>query len=432
MLENADFLKAATAAFHNLIDLSSRFTPGILCGTILPTGKKKGLGLYNAAVLVRSGKCLFKQNKTLLPVYDVFDEERYFDPAESVNVFRYEGEKLGIMICEDAWNDPQIKTGKVYSIDPVAALAKKGATIFINLSASPFEAGKESIRYGIATRQAKKTRKPFLLINQVGGNDELIFDGRSMVALPGGIIHESPSFEESVSIVDLKGPHKPTSFIPPDPVKSVHDALVLGLRDYVQKTGFKDTIIGLSGGVDSALVACLAVQALGPQHVLGVSMPSPYSSKASVEDAQALADNLGIRLKTIPITPMFNQYLDNLKNHFEGRPADAAEENIQARIRGVILMALSNKFGSLVLTTGNKSEMSVGYCTLYGDMCGGLAVIADVYKTDIYRIANYINRERKIIPQDIIDKAPSAELKPGQTDQDFLPPYEVLDNILRM
>jgi NAD+ synthase (glutamine-hydrolysing) len=432
LLENADFLTAASRAFQDLINLSSRFTPGILCGTIIPTGKRNGLGLYNAAVLVRSGQCLFQQNKTLLPVYDVFDEERYFDPAESVDIFPYEGENLGIMICEDAWNDPEIKTHKVYSIDPVAALTEKGATVFINLSASPFEAGKESIRHGIVTRHAKKTKKPFLLVNQIGGNDELVFDGRSMVALPGGIIHVSPAFEESVSIIDLDHPPKTSVFIPPDPVESVYGALVLGLRDYINKTGFKDIIIGLSGGVDSALVACLAVQALGPEHVLGVSMPSPYSSKASVEDARALANNLGIRFKIIPITPMFNQYLENLKEHFEGRPADTTEENIQARIRGVILMALSNKLGSLVLTTGNKSEMSVGYCTLYGDMCGGLAVIADVPKMMVYAIARFINRNSEIIPESILIKPPSAELKPNQTDQDTLPPYKTLDKILEL
>jgi NAD+ synthase (glutamine-hydrolysing) len=416
-----------------LRQLSARYSgTAILFGAPLPTGKDLGKGLYNSALLVYQGRILIRQDKSLLPTYDVFDEMRYFDPAAEINTVAFKGEALGISICEDAWNDPELwPKGRLYPCDPIAMLAGKGATLLINISASPFYLGKEEIRYRLIRNHAQKHGLPFVFVNQVGGNDELIFDGRSLcLDRFGEPISACPSFQEVVQKIDTGRSGTVGLYSPQNKIESIHAALVLGIRDYLRKCGFSRAIVGLSGGIDSALTCCLAKEAIGGENVLAVSMPSPYSSKGSIEDSRKLAANIGIGFKVIPITAIYRSYLKTLKEHFEGKEADVTEENIQARIRGNILMALSNKFGHLVLSTGNKSELAVGYCTLYGDMSGGLAAISDVPKTMVYDLANYINRKSEIIPRVIIEKEPSAELKPGQADQDTLPPYPILDRVL--
>ncbi len=432
LLERNDFIHKSQKALETLLGISQEFRrTAILCGTIQPTNRNTGKGLYNTAVLIQNGKILFQQHKSLLPTYDVFDEARYFDPAQHIDTFRFKNETLGITICEDAWNDPELWPRKIYSSDPVEILARKGATIFINISASPFNIGKEKIRYQLLRNHVAKYGKPFVFVNQVGANDELIFDGRSMVLdARGSMVKIFPSFKKNISTIDLSNPPESLEYIPQDTTASVYDALVLGIQDYMKKCGFKKALVGLSGGIDSALTCCLARDAIGSENILSVSMPSPYSSKSSVEDARKLAKNLGVEFKIIPITPVYKTYLKSLKKHFGEKKEDVTEENIQARIRGNILMALSNKFGYLTLSTGNKSELSVGYCTLYGDMSGGLSVLADLPKTVVYKLARYVNRNSEIIPLRIIQKPPSAELKPDQKDQDTLPPYEILDQIL--
>ncbi len=433
LLEREWFIAKVQAAIEELKKLSANYPQtGILFGAPLPTGRADGKGLHNAAVLLYRGQLRAKAAKCLLPTYDVFDEARYFDPADQIQVIPFKGEKLGVHICEDAWTDPTLWTKRnLYTCDPIAILATQGATLFINISASPFNVGKEKVRYALIREHAQRYEVPFLYVNQVGGNDDLIFDGRSIcLDRLGEPIAVWSSFAEEVRTIDTDCPGAPGAYAPQEEIATVHDALVLGLRDYMYKTGFSKAVIGLSGGIDSSVTCCLAVSALGRENVLGVSMPSPYSSRGSIEDARQLAANLGIQFQIIPITSVYQVYLDMLKEPFAGRAPNEAEENIQARIRGNILMALSNKFGYLVLSTGNKSELAVGYCTLYGDMSGGLAVISDVPKTMIYELAHYINRARPVIPQACIDKPPSAELKPNQTDQDTLPPYPILDQIL--
>jgi len=433
LLERREFIKKVQKANHEVTLLSKKYPErGILFGTVLPNKNEYGKGLYNSAVLVYNGKILIEEHKSLLPTYDVFDEARYFDPSSEISTVSFKNEILGISICEDAWNDPDLWLKRNYRIDPIEILVKKGATLLINISASPFTMGKDEIRYRIIRNHALKHKKRFIFVNQVGGNDELIFDGKSMyIDENGNLIDILPSFEEFIKTIDL-GLKNPVPFTPEERISSVYRALVLGLRDYMRKCGFKKAVLGLSGGIDSAVTCCIAVEAMGSENVLGVSMPSEYSSEGSVKDSKKLAENLGIEFKIIPITPIFRSYLSTLKEHFEGRKEDVTEENIQARIRGNILMALSNKFGYLVLSTGNKSELAVGYCTLYGDMSGGLAVISDVPKTMIYELAYYINRESEIIPEEIIKKPPSAELRPDQLDQDTLPPYDILDRILHL
>ena len=432
LLERKDFIDQAEKALRRLLTISRDFPANsLLCGTIRPTRKNTGAKLYNTALLISNGKILFEQNKSLLPSYDVFDETRYFDPSENIDVFNFSGHKLGITICEDAWNDPDAGPSRMYNKNPLDILFKKNASLFINLSASPFCDGKEMIRYKLMSNHAKKYKKPFIFVNQIGGNDELIFDGRSMAFNEKGeLISLSPSFAESVQFVDLNERTAAISFSAQTDVAAIHDALVLGLRDYMQKCGFKTAVIGLSGGIDSSLVAAIASQALGPENVYGIAMPSMHSSGESVKDAEKLSENLGINFEIISITKTYHQYMDILGPLFKNKDEDITEENIQARIRGNILMAISNKFGSLTLSTGNKSELSVGYCTMYGDMSGGLSVISDVPKKMVYKLANYINRNGEIIPEQIISKAPSAELKPNQKDQDTLPPYDTLDQIL--
>lgn len=432
LLEKQWFIEKVKAGVDELVRISKGYPQtGILVGVPSPTDKNIGRGLYSSAILIHQGQVLLNQHKSLLPTYDVFDEPRYFDPAQEIRTVSFKGETLGISICEDAWNDPELWVRRNYAFDPIAILADKGATLLVNISASPFHVGKEEIRYRIVQSHAKKHKIPFVLVNQVGANDELIFDGRSMcVDRDGKPISVLPPFEEHVQTVDMSLSGTSNLYSPQEKIESLYGALVLGIRDYMAKCGFSKALLGLSGGIDSAVTCCLAKEAVGSENVLGVSMPSPHSSKGSVEDSRKLAKNLGIQFKVIPISAMHSSYLESLEVHFEGRKADITEENIQARIRGNILMALSNKFGYLVLSTGNKSELAVGYCTLYGDMTGGLAVIPDVPKTMVYELARYINRKSEVIPKEIIEKAPSAELKPNQKDQDTLPPYDILDRIL--
>jgi len=422
LLERREFIKKTQDAFKEIIEFSMKYPKtGILFGTILPTEKNYGRGLYNSAVLVCNEKVLIEQHKSRLS-----DEARYFDPAPEIDTVPFKDEVLGISICEDAWNDSSKR------LDPIKILAKKGATLFINISASPFSIGKEEIRFELIRNHALRHRAPFIFVNQVGGNDELIFDGRSMyIDRNGNLIEIFPSFEEHLQTIDLTT-GKPEPFVPEDKTVSVYKALVLGLKDYMKKCGFKKAVLGLSGGIDSAVSCCLAVKAVGSKNVLGVSMPSQYSSEGSIKDSKKLAENLDVQFKVIPISSVFSSYLETLEEHFEGRETDVTEENIQARIRGNILMALSNKFGHLVLSCGNKSELAVGYCTLYGDMSGGLGVLSDVPKTMVYELAHYINKDCEIIPREIIEKPPSAELKPDQLDQDTLPPYDILDKILHL
>jgi NAD+ synthase (glutamine-hydrolysing) len=378
---------------------ASRDTPGlgVIVGAPLPTGRDTGHGLYNSAVLIQDGEIRGTVNKSLLPTYDVFDEDRYFDRHNGASPLPFKGEKLGLHICEDAWNDPELwPRRRMYDHDPVAELAAQGATILINISASPYGKGKEQVRYRLISRHAQRHGLPFVYANQVGGNDELIFDGRSFVFdAQGQPLAVLPSFAESLTTVDLQTA-QPVPYEPQPEIASVHDALVLGIRDYLRKCGFSQAIVGLSGGIDSAVTACLAAAALGPENVRCLAMPSQYSSTGSIEDAQALARNLGIELGLVPIKPIYEAYLATLQELFAGTPPGLAEENVQARIRGNLLMAMSNKYGSLVITTGNKSELAVGYCTLYGDMSGGLAAISDVPKMMVYEVARYLNHQAAV------------------------------------
>jgi NAD+ synthase (glutamine-hydrolysing) len=433
LLERPWFIERAQRAADELIKVSTKYPQtGILLGIPLPTLRSEGKGLYNSALLIYQGRILSRHHKSLLPTYDVFDEARYFDPAPEIHTVSFKGETLGISICEDAWNDPALwPKRRIYTFEPIEVLAKKGAALFINISASPFYVGKEGVRYRLISTHARRHRVPFVYVNQIGGNDELIFDGGSMgMDREGRPITTLPSFREHVQTVDMSLFGTPKRYTPQDRIESVYEALILGIQDYMKKCGFSKAIIGLSGGIDSAVTCCLAKQAIGSKNVLSISMPSPYSSEGSLRDASKLAESLGIQFRVVPISRLYHSYLETLKEHFEKKKMDVTEENIQARIRGNILMAFSNKFGYLVLSTGNKSELAVGYCTLYGDMTGGLGVLSDVPKTMVYELAHYINRKSEIIPEEIIEKAPSAELKPNQQDQDTLPPYSTLDKIL--
>ena len=394
-----------------------------------------GRHLYNAAAFCCDGRIVHRHVKSLLPTYDVFDETRYFEPAPDAQAHQpieYDGVKLGITICEDLWNDQQFASRRLYHRDPVRALADAGAQVIINCSASPFVVGKHALRLELFARATRQHGLSLVYCNQVGGNDELVFDGNSCVLdAHGQLIAHGKAFETDLVLADLAEPSAVAGAgSSQSPEASVYDALVLGLGDYCRKCGFGSIVVGLSGGIDSAVTGVLAVAALGKQNVRGVAMPSRYSSPGSVADAQALAQNLGIEFHVVPIEAAHGAFDGMLSPHFQGRAADATEENVQARIRGVILMAFSNKFGSLLVTTGNKSELAVGYCTLYGDMCGGMAVLSDVPKTMVWQLARWINRSQQIIPQSSITKPPSAELRPDQTDQDSLPPYELLDQII--
>jgi NAD+ synthetase len=396
--------------------------------------EKPGRALRNSAAVLQNGKIIWRTHKCLLPTYDVFDEDRYFEPAQKTAPFEFGAKKIGITICEDIWNDEDFWPERIYRRDPIKELISQGAEMILNISASPWHDGKEKTRLEMLRRVARDEKIPVVQVNAVGANDELIFDGHSVaIDSRGEVIAMGNGFVEEIFVAELgeSGRRKAEggNDFPPREAQ-IFSALALGIRDYVRKCGFKSVIVGLSGGVDSALVAVLATDALGAENVLGVAMPARYSSEGSLSDAAALAKNLGIRCEVLPIEPVFNSVEKQLGKVFAGTKPNEAEENVQSRLRGVTLMALSNKFGALVLTTGNKSEMAVGYCTLYGDMNGALAPLADVLKTDIYKIARWVNRGKTVIPENSISKPPSAELRPNQTDQDSLPPYETLDAIL--
>jgi NAD+ synthase/NAD+ synthase (glutamine-hydrolysing) len=403
----------------------------IICGFVSPAKVETGKSVMNSAAVLRQGAVQFVQSKMLLPTYDVFDELRYFDPAESQKLLPLGGKEFALTICEDAWNDKHFWPRRLYRVDPVDELLHAGGNVVLNISASPFHLGKRELRRQMLETIARDNNVPVLFVNQVGGNDSLIFDGSSMVIAPDGrIVAQAKSFEEDLVIFDtdtMRGDMHDQVAVGS---ASAYAALVLGTGDYVRKCGFSKVVIGLSGGIDSALTAAIAVDALGKENVTGIAMPSQYSSEHSIRDARELACKLGIRFEVIAIGDVFDGYRKALSPLFAGVPEDVAEENLQSRIRGNILMAFSNKFGALVLTTGNKSELAVGYCTLYGDMVGGLGVISDVPKTMVYELSRYVNSLKPVIPKSTIDKPPSAELRPGQKDSDTLPPYEVLDNIL--
>ena len=432
LLARSWFVDRVDAGLADVARISAQFPDiGMIIGAPVRSPGGLGKGLLNAAILFAGGKEQFRQAKSLLPTYDVFDETRYFDAAEGVQLAKVGSENIGISICEDAWNSPEMWERAEYARDPVAELASVGATLLINISASPFAVGKEAVRKRLVADHSARHRLPFVFVNQVGGNDELVFDGRSMAfdsqGRPQLVLR---SFQEELAVVETESSGAESNYIDIDPIESIHDALALGVRDYVRKCGFEKVVLGLSGGIDSAVVCCLAAAAIGPENVLGITMPSEYSSRGSVEDSRRLAENLGIDFREVCITEAYHAYLSLLAREFAGRKPDTTEENLQARVRGNILMAVSNKLGHLVLATGNKSELAVGYCTLYGDMSGGLCVLADVPKTTVYALANHINRSREMIPLSSIRKPPSAELRLDQTDQDTLPPYDVLDAII--
>ena len=422
------FIRANQAALERLA--AAVGDVGLIVGFVGENPVRPGRPITNAAALLHRGQVVAIRTKTLLPTYDVFDEDRYFEPASENAVIHWEGRRLGLTICEDIWNDAEFGVQRRYRPDPAAALVASGAEILINLSASPWQLGKEQRRCGLLRSLARRHQVPVVYCNLVGGNDELVFDGRSLAFnAEGGCIAEANHFSEDFVVVDTDAAlDRPLASVADEAL--LHDALVLGTRDYVRKCGFKSVVMGLSGGIDSALVAALAVDALGAENVRGLALPTEFSSAGSIDDARSLAANLGIRFDVVPIQGSFEALKRQMGPLFEGRPEDTTEENLQARLRGVTLMAMSNKFGSLLLTTGNKSELAVGYCTLYGDMCGGLAVISDLPKAWVYRVARWMNRDRELIPDSSITKAPSAELRPNQTDQDSLPPYDVLDAIL--
>ena len=446
LLLRADFVDSNLAA---LAETSKNIGAIPLCvGYVDQNPERPGRALRNSAAVLQKGKIVWRAHKCLLPTYDVFDEDRYFEPAKTITPFEFNGHKLGITICEDIWNDQDFWPERLYRRDPIKELIAQGAEVIINISASPWHDGKERVRQEMLQRVARDEGVPLAYVNLVGANDELIFDGHS-VALDarGEVVASGKGFDEDVFVADLETggsrgneaqtkensgtPHVVSHSVNfPAREQQLFAALSIGIRDYVHKCGFKSAIVGLSGGIDSALVAVLAADALGPDKVMGISMPARYSSEGSKSDAEALAKNLGIRYEVLPIEMVFQSVEKQLAGVFAGTQPNEAEENVQSRLRGMTLMALSNKFGALVLTTGNKSEMAVGYCTLYGDMCGALAPLADVFKMDVYRISRWVNREREIIPAASIAKPPSAELRPNQKDQDSLPPYEILDRIL--
>jgi NAD+ synthase/NAD+ synthase (glutamine-hydrolysing) len=403
----------------------------VICGLITPALAETGKSVMNSAVLLQDGKQAFLQSKMLLPTYDVFDEMRNFAPARHQELFNFCGNRMALTICEDAWNDKHFWNKRLYGFDPVEALVGAGGNFVLNISASPFWLRKSELRRDMLATIARTDNVPVVMVNQVGGNDSLLFDGSSLVLnREGKVIAQAKSFEEDIVYFDsatLEGEvHEQID----GEEASAFAALVLGTRDYVRKCGFKKVIIGLSGGIDSALTAAIATEAVGPENVIGVGMPGPYSSPGSIEDARTLAKNLGIRFELLSITEICKSYQQTLKDVFAGLKEDVTEENIQSRARGSLLMAMSNKLNAIVLSTGNKSEIAVGYCTLYGDMVGGLAVISDVPKTMVYRISRYVNSRKSVIPEATLEKPPSAELRPDQKDSDTLPPYDVLDAIL--
>jgi NAD+ synthase (glutamine-hydrolysing) len=417
---------------HELKELAAKLTMPAIVGYAGRVQNGTGKSIANKAALICSGRVVFEQSKMLLPTYDVFDESRYFQPASRQFAYGFGKEQLGITICEDVWNDKTFWAECRYDRDPVTELIGQGITVLLNISASPYTIDKRALRLEMLQSIALNQHRPVVYVNQVGGDDSLIFDGASMaLTAEGKVAAQALAFEEDLVLFDTVTGVGEIHAQRHEEIAYAFQALVTGTKDYVLKCGFKKVLIGLSGGIDSSVVAAIAVEALGAANVLGVSMPGPYSSEGSKADAKALAENLGIEFITLPIGEVFDSYRKALAPAFASRPVDVTEENIQARIRGNYLMALSNKFGSVVLSTGNKSEMAVGYCTLYGDMAGGLAVISDVPKLMVYELAAWINRERELIPASSIEKVPSAELRPDQKDEDSLPPYDVLDRILK-
>jgi len=414
-------------------DRIARETQGIavICGLVTPAQAETGKSVMNSAALLKDGRVAFVQSKMLLPTYDVFDEMRNFAPAKSQSLFSLGDRQMALTICEDAWNDKHFWPRPLYTVDPVETLVQAGGNLLLNISASPFWMGKRELRRDMLATIARNDKVPVVMVNQVGGNDSLVFDGSSLVLnAAGDVIAQGKSFEEDLIFFDSSSLTGDVHEQIAGEEASVYAALVLGTRDYVRKCGFRRVIIGLSGGIDSALTACIAADAVGPENVSGVGLPGPYSSQGSVDDARALAKNLGIRFEVMCITDIFEAYKKTLQKVFAGYKEDVTEENLQSRARGSLLMALSNKFGAIVLSTGNKSELGVGYCTLYGDMVGGLAVISDVPKTLVYRLSHFVNSRRPVIPETSLEKPPSAELRPNQKDTDSLPPYEILDVIL--
>jgi len=403
----------------------------MICGLVTPAHAETGKSVMNSAALLQHGHVAFLQSKMLLPTYDVFDEQRNFAPAKSQSLFPFCGRQMALTICEDAWNDKQYWIKRLYTVDPVESLINAGGNFLLNISASPFWLGKRELRRDMLAAIARKHKTPVAMVNQVGGNDSLVFDGSSLVFnADGEVIAQGKSFAEDIVYFDSARMTGELHEQIPGDEASIYAALVLGTRDYVRKCGFRRVIVGLSGGIDSALTAAIAVDALGAENVVGVGMPGPYSSEGSIEDARDLARNLKIQFEILPIVDIFESCKKTLAQVFSGRKEDETEENLQSRARGMLLMALSNKFGAIVLSTGNKSELGVGYCTLYGDMVGGLAVISDLSKTMIYRLSHYVNSRSEIIPRASIQKPPSAELRANQKDSDSLPPYEILDVIL--
>lgn len=430
LVEKPSFVQRSVQTLQCIAAATATLPIAVLCGYVAPAPPDSGKPAANRAALLQGGKVLFSQQKMLLPFYDVFDEQRYFAPAQQQHIFTFGATKLAITVCEDAWNDKTFWPRPLYAVDPVESLMREGASLIVNISSSPYSCDKRAVRREMLANLARTHGVPLIMVNQVGGNDSLIFDGSS-VALDakGEVIAQAASFAEDLLIVDTAAAG--VGELPPENEDAaIYDALVLGTCDYVRKCGFQKVIVGLSGGIDSALVAAIAVDALGAQNVLGVGMPSRYSSEGSIHDAWDLAESLGMRYEQIPIEEIYQAFTRSLAPAFAGLKPDVTEENLQSRARGVLLMALANKSNALVLTTGNKSEMSTGYSTLYGDMVGGLAVIGDVVKTAVYRLARHVNRGNVRIPLATIDKPPSAELRPGQKDTDSLPPYEVLDPIL--
>lgn len=433
LLLNEDFVERCWQALSQMAEELAEL-PSILVGLAEHNPSPEGRTLFNSAALLSEGKVMGSFHKTLLSAYDLFYEDRYFEPAKEAQVLQIKDKLLGISIGEDIWNSVEGGNRRPYHTDPMAELMAKDAQVIVNLSASPFTAGKQLHRQKKLSGLARKYSVPILYVNQVGGNDDLVFDGRScFFDATGRLAARAQGFGEDILVADLDRPEECIAQDDFTPEAEVWRALVLGTGDYVHKCGFSSVLLGLSGGIDSALVAAIAASALGPKNVLGVVMPSPYTSQTSIDDAADLAKNLGMETITIPITDIMNSYDRELAEHFVGLPKDVTEENIQARIRSSLLMALSNKYGSILLATGNKSELSVGYCTIYGDMCGGLSVISDLSKTMVYQLAEWLNSNcnRMVIPESIIKKAPTAELRPGQIDEECLPPYPVLDEILK-
>ena len=430
LLEKKDFIDANLIHLQKLVKSIKGI--GVICGVVSKNPNKKGNPLYNSAVLFDNGKILHQAHKRLLPTYDVFDERRYFEPGKECLPFLYKGCQIGLTICEDIWNDKDFFSRRLYRVDPVEKMVNEGANLLINISASPFHVGKRKFKWDMFGSMAKKYKLPLLYSNQVGGNDSVLFDGISLAFdAQGKVAARARDFREDIIVFDTqtqKGDLHPVS---ETDTESILNGLIMGTRDYVRKCGFSRAVVGLSGGIDSALTAYIAVQALGKENVILIFMPSQYTLKENFEDTKNLAKNLDTKLFNVPIEGVFEKFLQGLSPLFKGVATEVTGQNIQARTRGTILMAISNKLGHLLLSTGNKSELAVGYCTLYGDMNGGLAVISDVPKTMVYRIARFINRDKEVIPERIIQKPPSAELKPDQLDQDDLPPYEILDDILK-